>query len=90
MILFWKDLILCALSFRRLSNEGKISLAADDGLRPWWQRFIFGAKIYVRSYFMFEWSGEFCGLIFHDDNTSEFRALAKSECCDLDEETLCS
>lgn len=54
--------------------SGKLSLAADDGLRPWWQRFIFGAERYVRSYLMYEWSGSVAGLIFHDENASEYRA----------------
>ena len=45
-------------------STGKISLAADDGLRPWWQRFIFGAEKYIRYYFLFEWSGNVSGLIF--------------------------
>ena len=60
------------------SKSGKISLAADDGLRPWWQRFIFGASNYVRIYFAIEWSNEISGLIFHDENASEFRALTDS------------
>ncbi|RDH43686.1 hypothetical protein [Zooshikella ganghwensis] len=61
----------------RALNEptGKLSLAADDGLRPWWQRFVFGSERYVRSYLMYEWSGNVSGLIFHDENASEYRAM---------------
>jgi len=60
------------------SKSGKISLSAYDGLRPWWQRFIFGANNYVRMYLAIEWSNEISGLIFHDENASEFRALTDS------------
>ena len=60
-------------------EKGKLNLAANDGLRPQWQRFIFGAKVYIRSYFAAEWYGEVGGLIFHDENGSEYRALAASE-----------
>jgi len=70
-----------------ISEEGVVSLAADDGQRPWWQRFIFGAKIYVRSYLTFEWKNGTCGLIFHDENTSEYRALSKFEPKDVSEST---
>jgi len=59
------------------SKSGKISLSAYDGLRPWWQRFIFGANNYVRMYLAIEWSNEISGLIFHDENGSEFRALSE-------------
>ena len=60
------------------SKSGKVSFSADDGLRPWWQRFIFGANNYVRMYLAIEWSNEISGLIFHDENASEFRALTDS------------
>ena len=60
------------------SKSGKILFAADDGLRPWWQRFIFGARNYIRVYFALEWSNEISGLIFYDENASEFRALSDS------------
>lgn len=55
---------------------GSITLAADDGLRPLWQRLIFGAKNYVRSYMMCEWSENASGLIFYDENASEHRVLS--------------
>lgn len=62
---------------RTLSQqEGKLSLSADDGLRPWWQRFVFGASNYTRMYFVLEWGSKFSGLIFHDENSSEYRALS--------------
>ena len=58
--------------------KGNIFLNAHNGLRPWWQRFIFGAEIYLRPYFWIVWSGEFARLIFYDDNSSEYRVLNKS------------
>lgn len=58
---------------------GSITLAADDGLRPLWQRLIFGAKNYVRSYMMCEWSENTSGLIFYDENASEYRVLSNVE-----------
>ena len=66
-------------------STGKISLAADDGLRPWWQRFIFGAEKYIRYYFLFEWSGNVSGLIFHDVNASEYRAMQSQQMDELPE-----
>jgi len=68
------------------SKSGKVSFSADDGLRPWWQRFIFGANNYVRMYFAIEWSNDISGLIFHDENASEYRALAESPSLEIDEE----
>ena len=59
-------------------QKGKLSLSADDGLRPWWQRFVFGASNYIRVYFAIEWDSNFAGLIFHDENASEYRALSGS------------
>ncbi len=38
-------------------------------------------------YFMLEWSSQTCGLIFSDDNSSEYRALAKESPEDLTDET---
>ncbi len=69
------------------SSKGSISFAADDGQRPWWQRFIFGSKIYVRSYFLFEWFEETCGLIFQDENASEYRVLSNEQPEDTSEKT---
>ena len=63
--------------------SGKLSLAADDGLRPWWQRFFFGAERYVRSYLMYEWAGNVAGLIFHDENASEYRATPSMQLNEL-------
>jgi hypothetical protein len=67
------------------SKSGKVSLSADDGLRPWWQRFIFGANNYVRMYFAIEWRSDISGLIFHDENASEYRALSEPTCGKIDE-----
>lgn len=68
------------------ATSGKVFLSADDGLRPWWQRFIFGAKVYVRMYFTVKWSGETCALIFYDENGSEYRARSKSDVAEVDAE----
>ncbi len=68
------------------SSKGSVSLAADDGQRPWWQRFIFGTKIYVRSYFLFEWFEETCGLIFQDEDASEYRVLSNEQPKDTSED----
>ncbi|GAA3927602.1 hypothetical protein [Litoribacillus peritrichatus] len=57
-------------------QKGKLSLSADDGLRPWWQRFVFGASNYIRMYLALEWDSNFSGLIFYDENSSEYRALS--------------
>jgi hypothetical protein len=67
----------CEAIEKALSQQkGKLSLSADDGLRPWWQRFIFGANNYIRIYFAIEWDSNFSGLIFHDENSSEYRVLS--------------
>jgi hypothetical protein len=58
------------------SAKGKIAFSADDGPRPWWQRFIFGAARYNRPYFRLEWSSDVYALIFYDDNASEYRVLS--------------
>lgn len=68
------DVIVSALS----QKKGKLSLSADDGLRPLWQRFLFGASNYRRMYFVLEWDSNFSGLIFHDENSSEYRALSST------------
>jgi hypothetical protein len=77
-----KEALMTALS----STSGKISLSADDGLRPWWQRFIFGSNSYVRMYLAIEWSSDIAGLIFHDESASEYRALSESTCGKIDED----
>ena len=70
--------VLEAIEKALSQQKGKLSLSADDGLRPWWQRLIFGATNYIRMYFAIEWDGDFCGLIFHDESASEFRGLSNS------------
>jgi hypothetical protein len=76
-----KEKLMTALN----SKSGKISLSADDGLRPWWQRFIFGSNRYVRMYLAIEWSNGIAGLIFHDENASEYRALSEPTNVKVDE-----
>jgi hypothetical protein len=61
----------------RDNSEGKLSLFALVGLRPWWQRLL-GAKYKVDHFFALEWSGEFAALIFFDEKVSEYRALDKA------------
>lgn len=65
--------------------DGKLSLAADGGSRPLWQRFIFGADKYVHLYFMYEWSGNVSSLIFYDENVSEYRAFSNKRIINLSE-----
>lgn len=75
--------------FKEIKEEcGSITLCANDGLRPWWQRFVFGEKYYVRTYFIIEWANEYAGLIFHDENTSEYRAIPKEKLSDIPMEIL--
>jgi len=65
-----------AIDIALSQQKGKLSLSADDGLRPWWQKFVFGASNYIRMYFVLEWDSNFSGLIFHDENSSEYRVLS--------------
>jgi len=64
------------LSVAEQSAEGSLSICADLGPRPLWQR-ILGAKRNVISYFMLEWADGYASLIFHDEKWSEFRAIDK-------------
>lgn len=54
--------------------SGTLSLSADAGPRPWWER-LFGAKRFVVSFFAMDWSQDCASLIFHDENGSEYRVL---------------
>jgi len=59
------------------TSGGEISFDADDGPRPWWQRYLFGSKIYSRPYFAIKWSNGISRLIFYDVNGSEYRVLSQ-------------
>ncbi|WP_299769039.1 hypothetical protein [uncultured Pseudoteredinibacter sp.] len=77
------DDVIAKIESALAGSSGSIHLCADDGFRPKWQQFVFGAKIYIRSYFMIEWANNTCALIFHDHSDSEYRALSPSEPEDL-------
>lgn len=62
-------------------HDGRLTLMADDGARPWWQRYLFGLKRFHRLLLSCEWSGDIAGLNLYDENSSEYRArpLARLE-----------
>ncbi|MCO7222725.1 hypothetical protein [Pleionea sp. CnH1-48] len=65
------------------NNSGKVTLVADAGSRPWWQRFFLGAKVYVRMYFTCEWFDNASGVIFYDDAASEYRVVSELSSIDV-------
>ena len=58
------------------SEGGRLSVSADAGPRPLWQRLL-GANRYVEMFFAVEWYQGHAALIFYDENSSEYRALDK-------------
>lgn len=66
-------------------KTGSMTLIVDEGHRPWWQRFIFGLQSYHRVVFSVDWAGPIAGLIFSDENSSEYRARPLTPVEDIDE-----
>lgn len=66
-------------------KTGSMTLIVDEGPRPWWQRFIFGLQSYHRVVLSVDWAGPIAGLIFSDENSSEYKARPLKPVEDIDE-----
>ncbi len=51
----------------------------DGGQRPWWHRLLGTQKRFIDSLFALEWHNEIASLVFHDENSSEYRAIDKEK-----------
>lgn len=59
-------------------SQGGFTLSADEGVRPWWQRFL-GIERYIRLYLQMEWCDGFSGLFFYDEEENEVRVIRGDE-----------